>query len=42
MPAFGRGYSDVERAALANYVLAFWGHVEPGLTPKDAHRAAAD
>ncbi|MBS0393049.1 MAG: c-type cytochrome [Proteobacteria bacterium] len=41
MPAFGRGYTDTERAALANYVLAAWGNLPPGLTPNDARHAAA-
>lgn len=40
MPAFGQGYSDAERAALANYVLAQWGGLPPALTPKDAQAAA--
>jgi mono/diheme cytochrome c family protein len=40
MPAFGHGYSDAERAALANYVLAQWGGLTPALTPKDAQAAA--
>ncbi len=39
MPAFGRGYSDAERAALANFVLARWGHLAPSLTPSDAARS---
>jgi mono/diheme cytochrome c family protein len=39
MPGFGRGYSDTERAALANYVLVHWGRLPPSLTPKDAMRA---
>jgi mono/diheme cytochrome c family protein len=36
MPGFGRGYTDTERAALANFVLARWGGVAPALTPNDA------
>lgn len=39
MPAFGRGYSDTERAALANFVLAQWGGITPSKTPNDARRA---
>jgi len=39
MPAFAPAYSDAERAALANFVLAQWGGVAPRLTPKDAMRA---
>lgn len=39
MPAFARGYSDSERAALANFVLAHWGGLAPRLTPNDARRA---
>jgi len=39
MPAFSQGYSDTERAALANYVLGVWGHLPPTLTPNDAMRA---
>jgi mono/diheme cytochrome c family protein len=39
MPEFGQGYSDTERAALANFVLAQWGHLAPKLTPNDAQRA---
>jgi len=40
MPAFGRAYSDAERAALANFVLAHWGGLAPALTAEDAHAAA--
>lgn len=40
MPVFARGYSDAERAALANYVLAQWGGLTPKLTPNDAEIAA--
>ena len=40
MPAYGTAYSDAERAALANYVLAQWGGVTPALTPRDAQQAA--
>jgi mono/diheme cytochrome c family protein len=36
MPGFGRSYTDTERAALANFVLARWGGVAPALTPSDA------
>lgn len=36
MPGFGRSYTDTERAALANFVLARWGGVAPALTPNDA------
>jgi mono/diheme cytochrome c family protein len=39
MPAFGRSYSDTERAALANFVLAQWGGITPSKTPNDARRA---
>lgn len=39
MPDFGSGYTDTERAALANFVLAQWGHTSAGLTPNDARRA---
>ncbi len=39
MPNFGQAYSDTERAALANFVLARWGHITPALTPNDAQRA---
>jgi mono/diheme cytochrome c family protein len=41
MPGFGRGYSDTERAAIANFVLAQWGGVAPALTPNDARKASA-
>jgi mono/diheme cytochrome c family protein len=40
MPAYGAAYSDAERAALANYVLAQWGGRTPALTARDAQRAA--
>jgi hypothetical protein len=36
MPAFSGSYSDAERAALANYVLARWGGLAPTLTAQDA------
>jgi len=39
MPVFARGYSDAERAALANYVLAQWGGLTPKLTANDAKAA---
>ncbi len=39
MPVFARGYSDAERAALANYVLAQWGGLKPKLTSNDAKAA---
>lgn len=39
MPAFGAAYSDTERAAIANFVLAHWGGVASSLTPEDAGRA---
>lgn len=39
MPDFARGYSDAERAALANYVLALWGGLTPRLTANDAAAA---
>ena len=39
MPAFGAAYSDAERAAIANYVLAQWGGLKPGLTAQDAAAA---
>lgn len=38
MPDFG-SYSDTERAALANFVLAEWGGITPSKTPNDARRA---
>jgi mono/diheme cytochrome c family protein len=40
MPAFARGYSDAERAALANYVLAQWGGLKPKLTVNDVRAAS--
>ena len=39
MPSFGVSYSAVERAALANYVLAQWGGLKPTLTANDAQAA---
>jgi mono/diheme cytochrome c family protein len=39
MPAFAPAYSDAERAALANYVLAQWGGLTPKLTAIDARAA---
>ena len=39
MPSFAAGYSDAERAALANYVLARFGGLRPALTAKDAKAA---
>jgi mono/diheme cytochrome c family protein len=39
MPSFARGYSDSERAALANFVLAEWGGLPPKLTANDARSA---
>ncbi len=40
MPGFGRSYTDTERAALANFVLAAWGGIAPALTPNDARRGS--
>ena len=39
MPSFAAAYSDAERAALANYVLARFGGLRPALTAKDAKAA---
>ena len=39
MPAFTSDYSDGERAAIANFVLAQWGGLPPSLTANDARRA---
>ncbi len=35
MPAFGHAYSDVEIAALANYVTARFGAVPSAITPAE-------
>jgi mono/diheme cytochrome c family protein len=39
MPAFGEAYSDVELAALSNYVIAQFGGKKAGITAADVARA---
>lgn len=41
MPAFGQAYSDVEIAAVSNYVLAHFGGQSSSITPADVATARA-
>ena len=39
MPAFAKAYSDIEIAALANYMIAHFGNQKGQVTPKDVAQA---